>query len=664
MATDTRTTLRRMAERLVAFEHDDEAAAGSENDGAATATAAGEDTGAAAGGDEFVVPEDLSALSDEELGALREQALAHFDTIYGDGSGLSAEDLDTLASLTDAIDAMNAETAARAEAASQREAAAAELAARVRPEAAAAAETADEAGDDDGGDGEAGGDASAGGAESQAASSTTVTAAASSTSGPGASGRRGAGARISLGSVRQRGAAAAGAGGRHPGLPQMPLTPTNVNQVLYRADSPGVGIDVSTLANDLDQRLTRFNLSAYSQAAQRGVHMRQQDSLAFIRKPIPSDLTVTSNDPSHVDEVLSRATSQARLPQSSLVAAGGWCAPSEILWDLLELETRAGLLSLPEVIAARGGFQWTTGPDFSEIFANVGWTFTEEHDIEGTYGVDENGDGNGEAGDKPCWRIPCPEFEEQRLGINGLCLVAGLLQRRGFPESIARVIRGALIAHDHKMAARYIAQMVLGSTPVVLPAPQVGATAPVLTAIELQAQHVRNLHRMSENATLEAVFPHWVFGVVRADLARRLGVDLIAVPDSRIRGWFSQLNINAQFIYNYQDVAGVSAQDFTSWPDAIQFLLYPAGTWVKATNDIITLDTIYDSLLLGQNDYVALFTEEGWMVMKRGIDSRAVTVPLNASGGTHGGVVILHDGTPAAPDAGDGEGEGGGEGGE
>src|SRR5690606_24815813 len=81
---------------------------------------------------EFVIPEDLTALSDDDLEALRAEATGHFDTLYGDGSGLSETDLETLASLTEGIETLNGEITRRAEEAAARAEAAEALAARVR----------------------------------------------------------------------------------------------------------------------------------------------------------------------------------------------------------------------------------------------------------------------------------------------------------------------------------------------------------------------------------------------------------------------------------------------------------------------------------------------------------------------------------------------------
>jgi hypothetical protein len=47
--------------------------------------------------------------------------------------------------------------------------------------------------------------------------------------------------------------------------------------------------------------------------------------IATIRKDYPTDLIARSVTD---DQVLERAADQHRLPGGSLVAAGGWCAPS------------------------------------------------------------------------------------------------------------------------------------------------------------------------------------------------------------------------------------------------------------------------------------------------------------------------------------------------
>jgi hypothetical protein len=42
----------------------------------------------------------------------------------------------------------------------------------------------------------------------------------------------------------------------------------------------------------------------------------------------------------------------------ALVAAGGWCAPSETLYSLADMGTLDGVLTLPNVTVKRGGIKY------------------------------------------------------------------------------------------------------------------------------------------------------------------------------------------------------------------------------------------------------------------------------------------------------------------
>lgn len=577
--------------------------------------------------EDFVIPEDLSTLSDEELTQLHEQAVSHFDALFNDGQSLSDTDLAALSTLTEGIETLVAELDRRAAMASERSEQAAALAARAHPEQQDSTPDGEEAtpleGVEPAGNAGAGPDAPEGGVTGD-----TPATADSATAGGTPAKRE---IRVNLGGLRSR---------QTPtGLPR-PASEARTMRDLVLASgegsgyAQGMGLDWADVGRVVDRRLTGFNQAQYQSANRSGTHLRQQFGVATIRKPFTDDLMVQSNDPMHVDEVLRRAMDEHRLPGGSLVAAGGWCAPSEIIYDLCELESRDGLFSIPEIGITRGGIQWTLGPDFSDIYNNTGFCYTEQDAIDGDW------DGSG-GGAKPCYEVECPDFQEARLGLCGLCISAGLLQQRGYPEVIARTVRGALIAHDHKMSAQIINAIVAKSTPVTMTAGTAGTTAPLLTSIELQVEHYRYTNRMSRSTTLEAVFPYWIRGAVRSDLALRLGVDsFLAVTDAQVDSWFRSRGINPQYVYDWQDLNSVAAGAFVQWPATVKFLLYAAGTWVKGGSDVITLDTIYDSVLLGQNQFTALFTEEGWLVAQLCGDSRVVTVPVCADGATAAGVVI------------------------
>ena len=579
--------------------------------------------------EELVFPEDFSALSDAEVSDLLSASESAFRDVYGDGQNLSDEQYETLGTLTEGINATRGEKEARDAAAAQRAADAAALAEQAGVTLSTDDDEEIDADDEAPAEGDAPEDSTEDvDADAEAADAEGVLVASGT-------GER----RVSLRNVRRP---------RSP-KPVTEKAPADrygnrsIRDIVHAAPGvPGLqsgqGTDWLSLATAVDRRLQSFPKSAYDRANRQGKRLRETHALAVISKPQDPLLTITSSDEQHVAEVIAHAQSEKRLTGGTLLASGGWCAPSETIYDLCELESRDGLLSVPEVTIARGGLNFTQGPNFAEIYASTGFCYTEEEDIAGDY----DGEGGGE---KPCFHIPCPEFQDERMDLCGLCLTAGLLQSRGYPEAIARFLRGALVAHDHRLNANFIQRMVDGSDSVIMPSPQVGATAPLLTAIELQVEHLRTVNRMSRSVTLEGIFPAWVHGVVRSDLSRRLGVDFLDVSNQRINAWFAQRGVAPQFVYDWQDISTTPASGFTQWPATVDFLLYPAGTWLKGARDIITMDNIYDSTGLGTNDYTALFTEEGWMAAKLCHDSRVVTVSICPSGATGAGVDIACDGT-------------------
>lgn len=589
------------------------------------------------------IPENLSDLADDALAEMRSQAVDAFQTLYANGS-FSDEDLNTLGTLTDGIEVLSAEISAREEAAAARSAKAAELAAKIgadKPapnddEEQAPAESEDAPAEKSD---EAPAEKPAPEADKDEAEKKAKTAAAEPVEAEvvTAAAPRGP---IKLSGIR-----------RHTPAP----APTTIEETIVEdtsrarltvADVPGFAADSDAsfedLAVALDRRLQGFNSGAYGAAARAGRAMSERHSLAVVRKSFDERATVGS--PESAEAAMAFAVNEKNLPGGSLVAAGGWCAPSETVYDLLEDESRDGLVSLPEINVTRGGIKFTKGPKFADLYAAPSFNFTEEEAKAGKYAPTSTTDPTNKVGAKPVYSVPCTEFEEVRLSAAGMHIQAGLLQQRGYPELVARTIRGALVAHEHKMSERIIAAMEAKSTAVSMDAGQIGALAPVLTAIELQVEHYRYAQRLSRSTTLEAIFPYWVRGAIRTDLSRRQGVDLTDVPDSRIDAWFKSRGVNPQFVYDWQAITG-EAGAFKAWGASVKFLLYSAGTFVKGGQDVITLDTVYDSTLLGQNDYTALFTEEGYLVAKRGHDARVVTVPLNPNGGTGTGIKLLANGT-------------------
>lgn len=344
----------------------------------------------------------------------------------------------------------------------------------------------------------------------------------------------------------------------------------------------------------------------------------QHYGVASFHLEFPDELTI--NRHSDDMEVLTYAANERRLPGGSLTASAGWCAPSETLYDLCAGETADGILSVPEVNVARGGIKYTSGPDFSAIYTNVGFCQTEAQAIAGN--------------PKPCYEVPCPAFVEVRLDACGLCIKAPILLNAAYPELVQRWLSGSLIAHQHKMNNKVISAIVAaaGAANTIS---AVGSTAQdTLSSLELVADGVRSKYRLPMDFTMEVVLPFWAKGAIRSDLSVRMGQEATDyVSDEVITGHFTTRHLNVTFAYDWQDTpfpAGTAPA--VAYPATVQALIYPAGTFVKGTSDVINLNAVYDAASLAQNIYTALFFEQGILVAKMCYEAHLVTVPICNSG--------------------------------
>jgi hypothetical protein len=328
-----------------------------------------------------------------------------------------------------------------------------------------------------------------------------------------------------------------------------------------------------------------------------------------------------------LQEVLSKAVNEARLPGGSLTAAAGWCAPSETVYDLCPgLETTDGIWSVPEVQVARGGLRFTKGPDFADIYALGGFDLTETE-------IEEH-DPVEDGPLKDCWEVPCPDFTDVRLDAVGLCVTAGLLQRAGYPEVIERYLSGALVAHQHRVAAKLIqAALSIAGAATTVTNPHPNAVS-LLTALELVVQGERQRYRLGLTQSLEVVLPFWVKSAIRADLAQRTGVDLLNVTDQQIQTFFSTRGANVQFIYNWQPLTlgGGGSNPAIDYPSTVEALIYPAGTFTKLSDDVISLSTLYDHDMLTNNMYTALFFEEGVALANTCYTPKRISLAIPVSG--------------------------------
>lgn len=399
--------------------------------------------------------------------------------------------------------------------------------------------------------------------------------------------------------------------------------PMNKSVVTITAAADIAGISAGTALKDLGEvtgaaikRLSSFPKNRIGGA--KGTIIRQGIAQIDLGTARTDGLFVGNPDFKTDQDLMDYARKESRLQGSSLTAAGGWCAPSETLYDMCSEESTDGILDLPTVSVPRGSIRFTKGPDFTDIFAlnPLDWHYTEaevEADTE-----------------KPCLEIVCPDFDEVTLDVTGVCISAGILTNAAYPELVRRYTEAVLIAHQHKVAARMYAGIMAGSTALTVNG---GVTVvDSLGNLELAVEYLKQRKRMSRGTTFEVLLPFYVRTVFRADLARRNGVELTNVTDAQLDAHFSNRGIHVQWLYNVGDITNTAG--VLSIPTTLTVPIYTAGTWVRLTKDLITLDGIYDSTNIKTNTFTHLFTEEGIALANMCGDSYKVTIPLCATGQT------------------------------
>lgn len=411
-------------------------------------------------------------------------------------------------------------------------------------------------------------------------------------------------------------------------------------QAAAAADLPGIPVgqpltDMSQVADAIVRRMTGLQRLGPGKSSQAGI--------ATIHRQAPDELTITSD---HDTGAVDVAANERNLPGGNLVAAGGWCAPSETLYDMCPTAVVDGMVDIPEVVTNRGGIRFADVPSFSEVYSSTGgsgfWHTPEEVEPPG---------GGDPTWHKDCYEIPCPQMEDHRLGLTGVCIRTPILTERGWPELVSYLVEQVMVAHAHRINHIVLSRMSELATAVAVPPINSGddtphgtsATASLLSALELYVEHLRYKYRLGDAATMELIAPRWLRGILRADLSKRMGVDLLSVTNAMLNQHLQLRGTSPQWVVDWQDsLATGNADDMggstdpTAWPTAVSVLIYPAGTYIRGSADVITLDGVYDHAGLQENKYTSLFTEEGLMVYTRCYQPYQLDMLLCPNGETGG----------------------------
>lgn len=532
----------------------------------------------------YKLPDDVNRLSDEELEEGLTAAVRSFQAIRTKDQ-VTQDDIKDLKSVKASIDTIRAEQAKRVEeataAAAEIEALSADVFGTEEDDATASAE----------GDTEGEQDAETD-AEADAIEPTAVVTASS---------RR----AMNLAAVRAKQSGGTGLARYLPNeVPEGIEIMASVDVPGYR---PGEGISLSDITEGVMRRATGLKTSGGGTGL-----------VASYKLPFPDELVVKdSSSAPEGSTALMKAADQRRLTGGDLVASGGWCAPSETVYTITDIACPDMLWDLPEVQINRGGLRFFRTPALD--VAALTFIHTEQDDIAGNT--------------KPCFDIPCPTPLDVRAQAQGVCLSAGILTQRFFPELIDWYVRNSMVAHEIRLKTSMYDAARTASTDVTVRA-SFAAFSAVYEAVALQAADMIERYNLCDSTQLEVVFPWWTRNLFLSDLARREGVAMSDLDPQVLVAAFARLGVSVQWARGIApavptDIGGTTPA--TTWPDTVEFLIYPAGNFQLGRGPEVNLGVIIDSVTVATNDE-KIFSEEAVMLIDRLGLSRSVTVDVCPNG--------------------------------
>lgn len=226
---------------------------------------------------------------------------------------------------------------------------------------------------------------------------------------------------------------------------------------------------------------------------------------------------------------------EAATAQTSLVAAGGLCAPLETLYDVEVIGSAARPVrdALTRFQVERGGITYRPNTSAAAAVNGAGqWTMDD----------DEATDGR----EKSCYVVDCPGLESEFIWAAYLCLEFGNITTRFDPETTASNIQQGAIAHA-RLAENLLLSKMAADSKLLTGARVIGAVRDLLVNVDKAQSYLRNRHRIDTAMPLQWMAPAWVRHLMRADLARQMAAgdwkEALGASDAMIAAWFSARDV-------------------------------------------------------------------------------------------------------------------------
>lgn len=333
-----------------------------------------------------------------------------------------------------------------------------------------------------------------------------------------------------------------------------------------------------------------------------------QIKLARAEFPFPDDRTLTgdvSADMEKIEEVVVDSI-PGGFGKYSLTAAGGLCAPLTPIYSMPNFAVQDEPVwdALPKFRADRGGVNVPTPTILGDVFGQGAIsTITEAEDaLGGTWAT------------KSCMDLDCPEYTETTVTILAHCREYGNLGARAWPEKIAHENALTMAALAKTSEEYMLARIKALSVNVTGGAETLGALIYLVDNIVKATFGIRSRLRMSRNARFRALMPAVLPDLLQLDTVQTR-YDRFTTAESLV-AYLGTLGIDPVFYIDGiatgdDQIADASqtAGALDDLPDTIQWAIYPEGAFIGLDMGSLELGIVRDSTLNSTNDF-QVFGEE------------------------------------------------------
>lgn len=325
---------------------------------------------------------------------------------------------------------------------------------------------------------------------------------------------------------------------------------------------------------------------------------------------------------------------------AAITASGGLCAPLTPYYTLTVYGDahRPVRDSLPVFKADRGGIRFMPAPRITDLQGSTRRT-TAAQDAAGY----TNQTPAGSTAPKPSLHVTCESEQTSIIQAVSRSLTFGNMGARTYPEQVEAWLKLGLAEFARYTEIELLNAISTAST--ALTAQQLlSPTYSLLDQISLITTSFRARHRLAQDMKLRVLMPFWATEIVRADIAAQAtgdGLNRYNVSDAQITEWFSLRGANVTFFQDTTTAAGVpftdpvSAGVLQSWPNFIEWFIFPEGSFLYLDGGALDLGLVRDSTLNSQNDY-QIFYEEFFGLAFIGLESFKVTSNVCPNGLTAG----------------------------